>query len=143
VRRANKFGTGFKAEYSCCPLTHQEHDIQTRLGELACLKEFLPAEQVAAMFDGVSYEVSVLKAKHGSTSNSRSISKSGGDAEARNNELGTIAGSMTKREIALTPEFFQEYDVMIGNYWQKNGRRKGEFLHGEPDIERNNPDFVF
>jgi hypothetical protein len=63
VRRANKFGTGFKAEYSCVALTHQEHDIQSRLGELACLKEFLPAVQVAEMFDGVSYEVSVLKAK--------------------------------------------------------------------------------
>ena len=56
-------GTGFKAEYSCIALTHIEHDIQTRLGELACLQEFLPQAKLAEMFDGFSHEEPVLKAK--------------------------------------------------------------------------------
>ena len=63
VRRANRFGTGFKADYACVPLTAIEHDVQTRLGELACLKEFLPAPRVSEMFDGLAHEVAVLKAK--------------------------------------------------------------------------------
>lgn len=63
VRRANAFGTGFKAELSCVPLTHLEHDIQTRIGELACLKEFLPRAEVAEIFDGLLHEAAVLKAK--------------------------------------------------------------------------------
>lgn len=42
VRRAKTFGTGFKAPFSCIPITQQEHDIQHQKGEGACLDKYLP-----------------------------------------------------------------------------------------------------
>lgn len=38
VRRSSESGTGYKAEYACVPLTHEEHQIQHNQGELACLR---------------------------------------------------------------------------------------------------------
>lgn len=49
VRRASTFGTGFKADYSCVAMTHTEHDIQTRNGELACLLKFSTDQQLLAL----------------------------------------------------------------------------------------------
>jgi hypothetical protein len=63
VRRAVDAGMRYKPDFSCVPLRHMEHDIQTRLGELDCLREFLPASEVAEMFDGISHDEAVLKAK--------------------------------------------------------------------------------
>lgn len=42
VRRARSSGTGYKAEFSCVPLTKEEHDCQHRHGEKACLQKFKP-----------------------------------------------------------------------------------------------------
>jgi hypothetical protein len=63
VRRAKTFGTGFKADLSCVPLTHLEHDIQTRNGELACLMEFLSKGEIRRLFYGKLYEERVSAAK--------------------------------------------------------------------------------
>ena len=63
VRRANTFGTAFKAEFSAVPLTHFEHDIQTRLGELTCLMEFLGKGEIRRLFYGKPYEDRVIAAK--------------------------------------------------------------------------------
>jgi hypothetical protein len=35
VRRSRDSGTAFKAEYSCVPLTREEHDLQHQKGETA------------------------------------------------------------------------------------------------------------
>ena len=40
VRRASTSGTGYKAEYSCVPLTQAEHLVQHQKGEAACLNQF-------------------------------------------------------------------------------------------------------
>jgi hypothetical protein len=40
VRRAGTSGTGFKASFSCVPLTQTEHTYQHNHGELACLMKF-------------------------------------------------------------------------------------------------------
>lgn len=37
VRRAGQSGTGYKAPYSCIPLTHEEHQLQHQKGESALL----------------------------------------------------------------------------------------------------------
>lgn len=37
VRRANTFGTGYKARFSAIPCTHLEHHAQTVYGEMECL----------------------------------------------------------------------------------------------------------
>lgn len=37
VRRAATFGTAFKADYSCVPMTHKEHADQSNKGEAYCL----------------------------------------------------------------------------------------------------------
>jgi hypothetical protein len=63
VRRAGEAGTAYKPLFSAVPLTHIEHDVQTRLGELACLMEFLPAIQAAQMFHGLCRDDAVRKAK--------------------------------------------------------------------------------
>ncbi|WP_020474217.1 hypothetical protein [Zavarzinella formosa] len=44
VRRAGKSGTAYKAEYSCVPMTREEHDYQHQHGEAACLRRFLGGE---------------------------------------------------------------------------------------------------
>jgi hypothetical protein len=40
VRRAGKSGTGYKAEYSCVPMTNDEHLDQTNHGEAHCLSVY-------------------------------------------------------------------------------------------------------
>lgn len=40
VRRAGKSGTGYKAPFSCVPLTREEHDYQHQHGEYAALHVF-------------------------------------------------------------------------------------------------------
>jgi hypothetical protein len=42
VRRAGPANVGLKPKYSAVPMTHEQHDLQTRKGELACLLRFLP-----------------------------------------------------------------------------------------------------
>lgn len=64
VRRAGKSGTGYKAEYSCVPLTREEHDVQHRKGEVACLVQFLPSHFAKSLFEGVrTEEETKLRAK--------------------------------------------------------------------------------
>lgn len=41
VRRGGKSGTGYKAPYSCVPMTHDEHHVQTVHGEAAVLNKYL------------------------------------------------------------------------------------------------------
>ena len=40
VRRAGESGTGYKAEFSAIPLTHDQHAFQHQRGELACLVKY-------------------------------------------------------------------------------------------------------
>ena len=40
VRRAGESGTGYKADYACVPLTHEEHLLQHSKGEVAVLLQY-------------------------------------------------------------------------------------------------------
>ncbi|OJW21186.1 MAG: hypothetical protein BGO49_24545 [Planctomycetales bacterium 71-10] len=42
VRRAASSGTGFKASYSCIPMTQLEHHLQHQHGEVGVLERFVP-----------------------------------------------------------------------------------------------------
>lgn len=52
VRRAATSGTGFKAPFSCVPLTHKEHTTQHTRGELACLMTHLKEKDYLEWFYG-------------------------------------------------------------------------------------------
>ena len=54
VRRAGLSGTGFKALYSCVPLTQNEHLYQHAHGELACLRKFSRDPQLICTLDNAS-----------------------------------------------------------------------------------------
>lgn len=43
VRRAGESGTGTKSDYSCVPLTHEQHQMQHTLGELDAIKRYRDA----------------------------------------------------------------------------------------------------
>jgi hypothetical protein len=55
VRRAGPSGIAHKPDYSAVPLTHEEHDLQHRQGELACLLRYLPDDNGGAHLRQLSY----------------------------------------------------------------------------------------
>lgn len=44
VRRAKNSGIAIKPDYSCVPMTKEEHDTQHQHGEAACLMKYLGGE---------------------------------------------------------------------------------------------------
>lgn len=64
VRRVkNGSGMAIKPPYSALPMTNDEHDIQTRQGELACLEKHFTRKQFVNAFYGIFYmsEVEIAK----------------------------------------------------------------------------------
>ena len=51
VRRAGESGTGYKADYACIPLTHEEHEYQHQHGEKAAFEKYMPGELLAKSID--------------------------------------------------------------------------------------------
>jgi hypothetical protein len=54
IRRAGPFGTAFKAEFSCVPMTFNQHMYQHQKGELACLRRFSRDPQLICTLDNAS-----------------------------------------------------------------------------------------
>jgi hypothetical protein len=54
VRRAATFGTGYKAPFSCVPMTFHEHQYQHQHGELACLRKFSRDAQLICTLQNAS-----------------------------------------------------------------------------------------
>jgi hypothetical protein len=54
VRRAGESGTGYKAPYSCVPMTQTEHAYQHDHGELACLRKYSHNPQLICALDNAS-----------------------------------------------------------------------------------------
>lgn len=52
VRRASSSGTGFKADYQCVPMTHEQHNIQHCNGELECLLRFNRLQEFTPTVEG-------------------------------------------------------------------------------------------
>lgn len=50
VRRSGEFGTGYKGEYACVPLTHAQHQmLHSKEGELGVIQKYRPHEDIESV----------------------------------------------------------------------------------------------